>query len=337
MLDQTLDTAERLGELEEARACDEVDRLLLGGREERHHSPEVAHLTAGDLVARMAGKARVEHPLDGGMTFEERRDLACVLAVLPHPDRERLDPAQHQPGVERSGDRPERLLEEVETFRECVVVGRDESADRVAVAAEVLGGRVHDDVRAQRERLLQVRRREGVVDDEERAHRMGSVGGAADVDHVQQRVRRRLHPDEPHRVVEVRREFLVELRSGHVREAIALRLVHLRRHSVHAAVHVGDQHDPLAGIDEVHQRRRRSEPRAERDPVLRLLEAGERLLQRGARGVRDACVVVALVLADRLLHVRRRLVDRCRDRARGGIGLLPHVNRARLEVHRSGG
>ena len=49
------------------------------------------------------------------------------------------------------------------------VVDRDEPADDVGVAAEVLRGRVHDDVGAERERLLQVRRGERVVDDDARA------------------------------------------------------------------------------------------------------------------------------------------------------------------------
>ena len=53
MLDQALDAAERLGELEELRARDELDRLLLGLDEERDHAAEVAHLRARDLVARV--------------------------------------------------------------------------------------------------------------------------------------------------------------------------------------------------------------------------------------------------------------------------------------------
>ena len=50
------------------------------------------------------------------------------------------------------------------------------AADDVGVAADVLGGRVHDDVGAERERALQVRRREGVVDDEQRAGLVGDLG-----------------------------------------------------------------------------------------------------------------------------------------------------------------
>ena len=103
-----------------------------------------------------------------------------------------------------------------------------------------------DEVGAERERLLQVRRGEGVVDGEQRAGGVRGVGGAADVDDVQQRVRRRLDPDEPHVVAEVRGEVLVELLGRDVGEAVALRLVDLRGHPVDAAVDVGDQDDALA-------------------------------------------------------------------------------------------
>src|SRR5919204_3460563 len=44
MLDQALDAAERLGELEDLRASDQVNRFLFRLDEKRDHPPEVAHL-----------------------------------------------------------------------------------------------------------------------------------------------------------------------------------------------------------------------------------------------------------------------------------------------------
>ena len=334
VLDQALDTAERFRELEDRRAGDEVDRLRLGLQQERDHAAEVAHLGARDVVARMVRQAGVEHALDGRVPVEELGDLPGVLGVLAHAHRERLDPAQDEPRVEGAGDGAERLLQEVEAFRQRVVVRRDEPADRVAVAAEVLRRRVDDDVGAELERLLQVGRRERVVDDEQRADSVSGVRGLANVDDVQRRVGRRLDPDELDLVVEVGREVVVELGRGHVREAVALRLVDLGGHPVDAAVDIGDQNDALARVHEVHQRGRRAEPRAERDAVLRVLEARERDLERRAGRIGDARVVVALVHADRLLHVRGGLVDGRDDGAGRRVGLLPGMDRARLEVHR---
>ena len=74
-------------------------------------------------------------------------------------------PAQHEVAVERRRHRAGRVLREAQPLGQLVVVDGDEPADDVAVAAEVLRGRVHDDVGAERQRLLQVRRGERVVDD----------------------------------------------------------------------------------------------------------------------------------------------------------------------------
>ena len=228
----------------------------------------------------------------------------CVLAVLAHPQRQRLDAAQDEPRVERAGHRAERVLQELQPLGDRRVVRADEAADDVGVAADVLRRRVDDDVGAVLERALQVRRGEGVVDDEDRADGVRGVGGRADVDHVQRRVRRRLDPDHPRPLVEVRGEVRVELVGRDVVEVIALRPVDARRHAVDAAVDVRDQHDPVAGVEQVHQRRRRAEPGRVADAVVSALERGEALLERLPRRVRRARVVEALVL-DRPPPARR--------------------------------
>jgi len=57
-----------------------------------------------------------------------------------------------------------------------------------------------------------------------------------------------------------------------VLEVVALGLVDLGEHPVHAAVDVVDADEPLAGIDQVHDRRRRPEARREREPEGGILE-----------------------------------------------------------------
>ncbi len=142
VLDEALDAAEALGELPDLRARDEVDRLLLVLEEERDHPAEVAHLPRGDRVAGVRGQAGVEDALDARVPLEERGDGDGVRAVAIHPHGERLHAAQDEPRVERSGHGAERLLEERELLADRVVVRRDEAADDVRVAAEVLRRRV---------------------------------------------------------------------------------------------------------------------------------------------------------------------------------------------------
>ena len=67
----------------------------------------------------------------------------------------------------------------------------DRAADAGAVAAEVLGQRVHHDVGAMLDRPAQVRRGHGVVDDQRHAVVVRDLGDGRDVGHVAGRVAQR--------------------------------------------------------------------------------------------------------------------------------------------------
>ena len=118
------------------------------------------------------------------------------------------------------------------------------------------------------------------------------------------------------------------------REAVALRGEHLREEPVGAAVHVVHGHHELPGRDELEHRGDRRHAGREGEAVLGELERGEALLERRARRVDRARVVVSSAhRADAVLGVGGRLVDRHADRAGQRIGLLPVVDRAGLELH----
>ena len=191
---------------------------------------------------------------------------------------------------------------------------------------------MQDDVGAEGERLLQVGG-EGVVDDDQCADRVCRLGSGPNVDHVHERVRRGLEPDHPRLLVQMRRQVLVDLVVWHPVEDVALRLVDLREHPVDAAVDVVDRDDAVTWIDQMHQRRRRRQAGGEGNAVLGSFERGQARLERGPGWIRGPRVVVALVLANRVLKVGRRLVDRHRQGAGRRIGLLAGVDRAGLELH----
>ena len=71
------------------------------------------------------------------------------------------------------------------------------AALNVAVAPEVLRGRVDDGVRAQGQRPLERGRGEGPVDEEARAGAARDRGQGLEVDDLHQRIRRRLGPEKP--------------------------------------------------------------------------------------------------------------------------------------------
>src|SRR5919198_2118766 len=118
VLDQALDAAERLRELEDLRPRDEADGFFLRLDEEGDHSAEVAHLPRRDLVAGMRRQARVEHLLDAWVAREPQCNRVRVLAVLAHPHRERLDATEDEPAVERPWHGAERLLQELQALRD---------------------------------------------------------------------------------------------------------------------------------------------------------------------------------------------------------------------------
>jgi hypothetical protein len=161
---------------------------------ERHHAAEAGHLPGRDLVPGVLGQARVEHLRDPRVGDQEVDDARGVGAVPVHAHAEGLDAAQHEPRVERTGYRAHRVLVERELLSQFGVAGDQRTADHVGVPAEVLGRRVHHDVGTERDGLLQVRRGEGVVDDQQGAGLVRDAGQPGDVGDVQQRVRGRLAP-----------------------------------------------------------------------------------------------------------------------------------------------
>ena len=100
-------------------------------------------------------------------------------------------------------------------------------------------------------------------------------------------------------------------------------LVHARDEPERAAVRVGREDHVVAGIERAQDRVLGREAAREREPVPRAFERREARLERGARRVAAARVLVAPVLADRVLRERRREADRRDDRAGGGSGSWP--------------
>jgi hypothetical protein len=86
--------------------------------------------------------------------------------VLAHPQRQRLDAAGEQPGLEGREHRAGGELQEAHAFRELGLGEHHDAREQVGVAAEVLRRRVHDDVGAVLDRAEVDRAREGRVDDE---------------------------------------------------------------------------------------------------------------------------------------------------------------------------
>ena len=126
------------------------------------------------------------HDLDDRRVVDEDvDDRSRIRAVTVHSDAECLDAAQDEPAVEWPGDGSHGVLVEPQLLHKRGIGGDERAADDVTVTAEVLRRAVNDDVGAQCDRLLQVGRGEGAVDDEQRARRMRHPGQRGDVGDVE--------------------------------------------------------------------------------------------------------------------------------------------------------
>src|SRR6185295_13944119 len=124
VLDQALDPAQALGEREQAAALEEALRGI---------EPALQH----------------------------RGDHAAVAGVHL-AQREGLDAAQREEGVERARHAADGVLQERELVLQRVVAQDRRAADHVGMAVQVLGGGVHHDVEAMLDRPLDPGRGEGV-------------------------------------------------------------------------------------------------------------------------------------------------------------------------------
>ena len=202
------------------------------------------------------------------------------------------------------------------------LVGDDErAADHVGVAAAVLGGGVHDHVRAQVQRLLQIRGGERVVDDHQGAEGVGDLGDGGDVGHRHQRVGRGLHPDRDRLPRQDGR-----LHGGQVGEIDRIgaqppRLVRPREQPERAAVRVVRQHQVRPGLgDRADHRVLGGQTAGEGEATAAALECGQALLQRGPRRVGGAGVLVPVPQpADAVLGERGGRHDRRDHRTGGGV------------------
>ncbi len=126
----------------------------------------------------------------------------------------------------------------------------ERAPDHVGVTADVLGGGVHDDVGPECQRVLQVRRGEGVVDDQQRTAVVGDPGQRSDVRDAEQRVGGRLDPEHPGPARPDRRRDRLEVTQRHGGVLHPPRLGDLGEQTVGAAVGVVGQDDVLAGAGE---------------------------------------------------------------------------------------
>ena len=110
---------------------------------------------------------------------------------------QRAHAAQKQPCLERPEHGAAAAAHVADALPECIVLRRRQSArDHIGMAIQIFGRRMHHDVRAERDRARQQRRRGGRVDGHDRADLAGDLTRRSDVGDFPGRIGGRLDPDE---------------------------------------------------------------------------------------------------------------------------------------------
>ena len=134
------------------------------------------------------------HVLNLGCGAQQLDHGGSAAGMGLHAQVERAQPAVYEEAVERARHGAGGVLDEAHALVPVGVAGDDRPAHHVGVAAEVLGGGVHDEIGPELQRPLVGRCGERVVDHDHGVSARRDDG--PDVDHVELGVGRRLDPDQ---------------------------------------------------------------------------------------------------------------------------------------------
>ena len=238
-----------------------------------------------------------------------------VLLLAVHAQGQGLDAAAHRVAFGRSQNAAETVLREVDAAFQILAGGDHEARDHVGVAGQVLGGGVDDHVRAEVERLLEIRGHESVVHDHQSAVFVGDGGDAAHIVDLQQRVGDGLEvdglcgggvavaADGAFETVEV----AGRVHGGDLKTPTGEVVVQLR---VAAAVDVVAGHDAVAGLEDGEHGVDGGQAGGEGEAAATVFELRDLVLQEVTGRIAAARVIPARHGVDRGEGVRRRVVDR---------------------------
>ena len=156
MLDERLAVAEADGQRAQMHVVEHLLGFLEAAHLERDNAAEPRHLADGHGVIGMVLQTGIEHFLHilGAGKEVHHFQRVCAYGVYAH--LERLETAQDQKRLLRSEHCARNVLESDHAdLVHDLLARRREARDHVAVAVEILGRAVHDDIRAQLQRLHQ--------------------------------------------------------------------------------------------------------------------------------------------------------------------------------------
>ena len=285
---------------------------------ERHQRAARALLARRERVLRVRFETGVVHARHLWMLLEPARQLQRALRLREHPQFERLHAAVDDPGIEGRNGRPGGAQEADHAVHDWPLGAADRAAQHPALAVEMLGCRMHDEIGAEFDRPLQRRRAQHVVHRKHGTRLFRQRGQRGDVGDLAERVGGGLQEQEL-RVRPQRALPLAKARGRHEGRLDA-ELREQRRIELHGGAEHGVRtHHVLARLEHHHrQAQDRGHAGGGRDAGVRAFERGEPVLHHGHGGIGIARVdelVAGTAEAGRgrgraLEHEARRQVQR---------------------------
>ncbi len=261
------------------------------------------------------------------MAGQKLRYLLRILLLPVHAQAQRLDAAQQKKGIERPQSRAFRVLQEADFMGERGVFHHNRARGHVAVSAQKFGGGVHHDIRAQVERVLQIRRHQTVIHREQSALPVGRFRQRGDIDDAQQRVGRRFNVHQPRLRRDQGREGL-HVRGVAVTHVDPAAIEHLGERAVAAAVEIVPGQHFVVRAQQPAQRGNGRHAAGETEGAVAVFQIGDLFFQHGARRVAAARIIVLAKLRGRFLLEGGRLID-------GRSHRTPGIARTSLVIHQS--
>ena len=125
------------------------------------------------------GQARVENACDTRIGRQPLGQLQCGCALGSDAQIECLEAAAQQECIEGTQYRSGGVLDEIELLKQLLIAHDQCAAEQVAMASQILGGGMHDDVGPEFQWSGERRRGERVVDTQQRAVLVRQVSATA--------------------------------------------------------------------------------------------------------------------------------------------------------------
>ena len=163
----------------------------------QHRTAHAGLLRHGQHVLRVAGQPGVMHPAHGGVVLQPLRQCQRLVRLGAHAQVQGFQALEHHPGVERCQRHAAAFEHRQKLLGDHCLAGAQGTRHDAALAVQILGARVHDDVSPKQHRALQRRRGKAVVQRQQGAGVVGNIGQRLDVAHLGEGVGGRLGKQQP--------------------------------------------------------------------------------------------------------------------------------------------